>query len=127
MKTLIEVGDKVFDSALFGDLEGKVVRIDKEYLTAYPIYVKYGEKNTCYTVDGRQHKDYMLTLSMQPYDKLSDIVPVWEEEEVWGLCWDFNSSPRYYGRIIKSTNAKYPYRIDGAGDFKNFKETGKLI
>ena len=64
---------------------------------------------------------------MEPYDKLSDIVPVWEEEEVWGVFWDNGNSAIVYGQMIKSGDIKYPYFCNGRANYKHFKETGKLI
>lgn len=125
MKTLLEIGKTVFDSALFGDLEGKVVKIGTS--VSYPLIVRFGNTDVAYTLDGRHHEDFNPTLSMQPYDKLSDIVPVWEEEEVWGIFWDDEYDTKIYGQMIKSDNKDYPYRHKGELCYKHFKETGKLI
>ena len=83
MKTKLKVGDKVWDNALFGDLEGEVIIVNED--SPYPISVRFRENQEDYTLDGRTYKGFNATLSMKSYDKLSDIVPVWEEEEVWGL------------------------------------------
>jgi hypothetical protein len=76
MKSKLKVGSKVYDSALFGDLEGKVAEITKK--GSFPIVVTFGNQKEYYTIDGRLREDMNPTLSMQPYDKLSDIVPVLE-------------------------------------------------
>ena len=125
MKTKLKVGDKVFDSALYGDLEGEVISVNDNYL--YPFHVRFGENLENYTIDGRYSKFTNPTLSMKPYDKLSDIVPVCEEEEVFGLFWDDEDGCKYYGRMIKMSDKYCPYYCDGNTIFKNFKETGKLI
>lgn len=137
MKTKLKVGDKVFDSALFGNVEGKV---ERNILTIwdenpdYPIVVRFGEHTASYTIDGKFNKwTKNPTLSMQPYDKLSDIVAVWEEEEVWGLFWteEFNingeTMAKIYGQMILTGNKDWPYRRKYGCTYKHFKETGKLI
>lgn len=126
MKTKLKVGDKVYDSALFGDLEGEVKNINKLY--NYPISVKFGEQIFHYTINGSLYDTSNPTLSMQPYDKLSDIVPVWEEEEVWGLFWDDDKmKSKVYGQMVKSGDKYYPYFCIGRANYRYFKETGKLI
>lgn len=129
MKTKLKVGDKVYDSALFGDLEGIVQNIAPEnYDGHYKVIVAFGVLKQDYTLDGRNYSKFNPTLSMQPYDKLSEIVPVWEEEEVWGLFWDENYDRKEYGSMVKSDNEEYPYRVKGfCYIYKHFKETGKLI
>jgi hypothetical protein len=126
MKTKLKVGDKVFDSALFGDVEGEVISLNED--NPYPIFIAFGHDQENYTIDGCYNKWTNPTLSMQPYDKLSDIIPVWEEE-VWGIFWDDPNNPiKLYGQMIKSEDKKFPYRfIENCNNYKNFKETGKLI
>jgi hypothetical protein len=124
-------GNKVFDSALFGDLEGKVLGINKEN-PCYPISVKFGQFFEQYTIKGSCTDYGNPTLSLEPYDKLSDIVPVWEEE-VWGLFWNEELNNRgetmakIYGQMIPSGNKDCPYRRKDGSRYKNFKETGKLL
>jgi hypothetical protein len=125
MKTKLKVGDKVYDNALFGNVEGEVISVNDNY--PYPFHVRFGENQENYTIDGRYNKFTNPTLSMQPYDKLSDIVPVWEEEEVWGLFWNEGSTYFVYGQMTIASGSNYPYNCIGNTNFKNFKETGKLI
>jgi hypothetical protein len=127
MKTKLKVGDKVFDSALYGDLEGEVLG-DNVGNPNYPIVVRFGKHSTSYTIEGKFNTwTKTPTLSMQPYDKLSDIVPVCEEEEVWGLFWNEGSTYFVYGQMTIASGSNYPYNCIGNTNFKNFKETGKLI
>jgi hypothetical protein len=129
MKTKLKVGDKVFDSALFGNVEGEVISVNED--SPYPIFVAFGDNQENYTIDGRYNKWTNHTLSMQPYDKLSEIVPAWEEEEVWGIFWDNDKTKtKMYGQMKLSDNIEYSYKCItdmGMINFKNFKETGKLI
>jgi hypothetical protein len=125
MKTKLKVGDKVYDSALFGNLEGDIISVNDIF--PYPFHVRFGENQEHYTIDGRYNRFTNPTLSMQPYDKLSEIVPVWEEEEVWGLFWNDLDDIKIYGQMIKSGDKYYPYRYIVGVCYKHFKETGKLI
>ena len=125
MKTKLKVGDKVHDNALFGNVEGEVISVNDNF--PYPFYVRFGENQENYTIDGCYNKWTNPTLSMQPYDKLSDIVSVCEEEEVWGLFWNEGSTYFVYGQMTIASGSNYPYNCIGNTNFKNFKETGKLI
>jgi hypothetical protein len=125
MKTKLKVGDKVHDNALFGNVEGEVISVNDNF--PYPFSVKFAENLENYTIDGCYNKFTNPTLSMQPYDKISDIVSVCEEEEVWGLFWNEGSTYFVYGQMTIASGSNYPYNCIGNTNFKNFKETGKLI
>jgi len=124
MKTKLKTGDKVYDSALFGDKQGVVVAINDT--CSNPLAVKFGEDVYVYTIEGANIYKSNATLSLKPYDKLSDIVPVWEKE-VWGLFWDDEDSFKVYGRMDVSLTKEYPFLCIGHGHYKYFKETGKLM
>lgn len=64
-KTLFKIGQTVYDSALFGDLKGKVVNDKLNDL--YPIVVKFGDIELIYSEDGRLDKNFLPTLAEQPY------------------------------------------------------------
>ena len=127
MKTKLKVGSKVYDSALFGNVEGEVINMNGEY--PYPIVIRFGENLENYSIDGRYNKWTEATLSMQPYDKISDIVSICKEEEkeVWGLFWNESSTYFVYGQMTIAKGSNYPYNCVGNTNFKHFKETGKLI
>jgi len=126
MKSKLKVGDKVWDSALFGDLEGEVYEVGDDFYT-FPIRVKFGKQSCAYKIKGNKFDELNPTLSMQPYDKLSEIVPVWEEEEVWGLFWENDDYSKRYGKMTKSNDSIYPYTCNDRLNWRHFKETGKLI
>lgn len=91
-KALFKVGQTVYDSALFGDLKGKV--IDIRIGDKYPLRVQFGEYIYLYTLDGRFNVNMNPTLSNQPY-KVEYVPPQPQIElpEVGQMCYFWNENP----------------------------------
>ena len=66
MRTIFEIGMKVYDQVVFPDMEGKVIDIN-EY-SSFPVKVRREDGGDfSYTLDGRLYKDLEPTLSIKPY------------------------------------------------------------
>lgn len=110
-KTLFKIRQTVFDSALFGDLNGKV--IDIRIGDKYPLRVQFGEYIYLYTLDGRFNTNMKPTLSDQPY-KVEYVPPQPQIElpEVgqWCWFWDDCMGGYYYGQFnLYKHKDEYPY------------------
>lgn len=92
MKELkLKVGDKVFDSVLFPNIEGFVHEL-KEYVEGYLIHVKFGEYRYTYTRYGQPFIHSMPTLSLEHYEVNLNIVP--EKQETF----EFRDKVMYFNK-----------------------------
>lgn len=100
-KTLFKVNQTVYDSALFVDLEGKV--IDDSNGSIYPIIVEFGDEGFAYTYDGRFDASANPTLTDQLY-KVEYVPPQpqieFPEVGQWCWFWDDEFVGYYFGQFV---------------------------
>jgi len=124
-KTLFKKGQTVYDSALFGDLKGKV--IDDSNGSIYPIIVEFGDERFAYTYDGRLIESANPTLTDQLY-KVEYVPPQPQidlpEVGQWYWFWDDNVPFFIYGKFdYYCAGTKFPYKVQGWGAYQNFSTT----
>lgn len=118
-KTLFKLGQTVYDSALFGDLEGKVIVCNG---SIYPIIVKFGDERFAYTYDGRLIESVKPTLTDQLY-KVEYVQPQPQIElpEIGQFCWfwsDAKTNGYYFGQFKSYDDEIEAYWVINGGYFK---------
>ena len=128
-KTLFKKGQTVFDSALFGDLKGEVID-DENGGYEYPVVVKFGDMELIYSEDGRLDKNFLPTLSNQPY-KVEYVPPQPQIElpEVGQWCWFWNDGNEgyYYGKFMcLNPNQERYYQVESGMTFQYCSTTNPI-
>jgi len=85
MKELkVKVGDKVYDSVNFPDMEGKVTDILNDNGHSYSIVVLFYDNEYSYTKFGQIVKQRRPTLSLEPYEVNLNVVTEKQETFEYG-------------------------------------------